>query len=221
MRTFSSRSCDAGRVLVNDRTLVEPVWSEFEPKMFLQIEENQDKSFVLLLVLSQGAVYSDCQSQTLHFDLCIWWCFRFLHFPVFHFVFCPSSPDFVPDSWLSWFPLPGLCTYSNTNVKPVCSSWFNSVEVWCLHVQIFAIVFLFVLFPFPFLSSLHLRRPSPPLLFSLHPSFQFSLTPSLHSEGKWDCVEIQLSPFHTSAYRFRGTFAFKFQCVTFLHRTPA
>lgn len=120
------------------------------------------------------------------FYFCSFWCFRFLHFLISSdsFLFL-SSPDFVPDSWLSWFPPPGLCTYSNTNVKPVFSSWFDSVEVWCLHVQIFAI--LSGLFLFRFISLILL--PPPPLSLLLFPPLiSVNLTPSLHTEGKWDCV---------------------------------
>lgn len=90
-----------------------------------------------------------------------------------------------------------LCTFSHTNVKPVCSSWFDSVEVWCLHVQIFRGSFWFVCLFFsvlfrllsslpssslPFLSFLPLSHPPPPLCWPPH------LTPSSHTEGKWDCV---------------------------------
>lgn len=67
-----------------------------------------------------------------------------------------------------------LCTFSHTNVKPVCSSWFDSVEVWCLHVQIFRGSFWFVCLFFSVLFRLLSSLPSSSLLFSL---FSPSLIP--------------------------------------------
>ena len=71
------------------------------------------------------------------------------------------------------------------------SSWFYSVKVWCLHVQICAIIFGWVSFHFP-LSPLSSH---PPL--SLSPRFPLLCsgpTPPLHIKGKWDsCLNVRIT----------------------------
>lgn len=93
------------------------------------------------------------------------WPFGFLCFS-----FLSSADFFVPDSWLSRRPPPGLCTFSNTNVKPVTllMIWLSgSVMFTCTDFCDSFWFFLFsVFFPFIFLP--------------LHPSFPswVPLTPS-------------------------------------------
>lgn len=67
----------------------------------------------------------------------------------------------------SCFLLPGLRTSSETNVKPAFPS-FDSVEVWCLHVQIFAELLGLDLF----------------CVFCLLPSSSVHLCPSFTAKGK-------------------------------------
>lgn len=122
-----------------------------------------------------------------------------------------------------------LCTFSHTNVKPVCSSWFDSVEVWCLHVQIFRGSFWFVFFgsvSSPLISSIllpsfslfspPLSSPSPLVLTSSSDSF---LT-------RWREMGLRLNTIITIShmkpiYRVTGTRFQLLGSLTFLHQTAA
>lgn len=123
---------DASRVPANTHTLLKPAGLDEQLSTRSWRRNGLFLRFYQDTMFTQSPVFIPPPSP---------WCFRFFIFlfPLFLFS-CPSSPDFVPDSWLCCFPPPGLCSFSKTNVKPVFSSWFDSVEVWCLHVQIFAVL---------------------------------------------------------------------------------
>lgn len=124
------------------------------------------------------------------------WCFRFLRFWAFWGCLIRLSfhlhlgllIDLISSAgalYLQWYQCETcilLMIWLSGSVMFTCTDFCDS---FCF---LFCFVFLFCL-----LISLS---------FSLPPSLPLILvlTPSLHTEGKWDCVWIQLSPFHTEAY---------------------
>lgn len=114
-------------------------------------------------------------------------------------LFLPGSTWLWTGLWIVSIASAGLCTYSNTNVKPVFSHDFTQ---WKCDVYMYRFLQFF------------------PVSFVFQPCPFLNWSDSLYTEGKWDWVSTQLSHFRHEPSAV-GHIHLAFHSLPVLHQTPA